>query len=87
MSKAEVKIYQGKFIINYPEKLKENDEQRRKEIRDALIEWYREHAKEKINERLEKYKDKLDVQPNNVVLKKQKNRWGSCSSKGNLNFN
>jgi hypothetical protein len=87
ISKSEVKLYQGKFIINYPRKLKENDEQRRKKIRDALIEWYREHAKEKINERVEKYKIKLDVEPNNVVVKKQKKRWGSCSSKGNLNFN
>jgi len=85
--KVEIKLYQGKFIINYPEKLKEDDEKRREEIRDTLIEWYREHAKEKINERVEKYKDKLDVQPNNVVVKKQKKRWGSCSSKGNLNFN
>ena len=87
ISKVEVKLYQGKFIIAYPEKLKEDDDQRRKEIRDALIEWYREHAKEKINERVEKYKYKLDVEPNNVVVKKQKKRWGSCSSKGNLNFN
>jgi len=86
-SNTEVKLYQGKFIIDYPEKLKKDDEQRREEIRDALIEWYREHAKEKINERVEKYKIKLDVEPNNVVVKKQKKRWGSCSSKGNLNFN
>jgi len=87
ISKPEVKLYQGKFIINYPKKLKEDGEQRREEIRYALIEWYREHAKEKINERVEKYKVKLDVEPNNVVVKKQKKRWGSCSSKGNLNFN
>jgi len=87
ISKVEVKLYQGKFIIEYPEKLKENDEQRRGKIKDALIEWYREHAKEKIKERVEKYKVKLDVEPNNVVVKKQKKRWGSCSSKGNLNFN
>jgi predicted metal-dependent hydrolase len=87
ISKSEVKLYQGKFIINYSEKLKEDDQQRIEEIRDALIEWYRQHAKVKINERVEKYKDKLDVEPNNVVVKKQKKRWGSCSSKGNLNFN
>ena len=86
-SKVEVKLYQGKFIIDYPVELEEKKEQRREKIRVALIEWYREHAKEKINERVDKYKVKLDVEPNNVVVKKQKKRWGSCSSKNNLNFN
>ncbi|TDP94678.1 hypothetical protein C7957_11013 [Halanaerobium saccharolyticum] len=87
ISKVEVKLYQGKFIIDYPVELEEKKEQRREKIRVALIEWYREHAKEKINERVDKYKVKLDVEPNNVVVKKQKKRWGSCSSKDNLNFN
>ena len=85
--KVKVKLYQGKFIINYPVELKEDEEKRRNKIREAVIEWYREHAKKKINERVKKYKVKLDVEPNNVVVKKQKKRWGSCSSKGNLNFN
>jgi hypothetical protein len=87
ISKVEVKLYQGKFIIDYPVGLKDKKEQRREEIRTHLIKWYREHAKEKINERVDKYKVKLDVEPNNVVVKKQKKRWGSCSSKDNLNFN
>jgi len=87
ISKTEVKLYQGKFIIDYPVRLKDKKDQRRVKIRTALVEWYRDHAKEKINERVSKYKVKLDVEPNNVVVKKQKKRWGSCSSKGNLNFN
>jgi len=87
ISKVEVKLYQGKFIIDYPVDIEDKKEQRREKIRAALIEWYREHAKEKINERVDKYKVKLDVEPNNVVVKKQKKRWGSCSSKDNLNFN
>ena len=70
--KVEVKLYQGKFIIKYPEKLKEDDDKRREEIRDALIEWYREHAKEKLKERVEKYKIKNDGEPNNVVVKNRK---------------
>jgi hypothetical protein len=87
ISKVEVKLYQGKFIIDYPAELKNEKEQRSNQIRNALVEWYREHAKEKINERVDKYKVKLDVEPNNIVVKKQKKRWGSCSSKDNLNFN
>ena len=40
-------------------------------IKDELISWYREHAKVKINERVEKYRKILEVNPNNVVIKKQ----------------
>ncbi|PTW01322.1 hypothetical protein C8C76_105102 [Halanaerobium saccharolyticum] len=87
ISIVEVKLYQGKFIIDYPVDIEDKEEQRREKIRVALIDWYREHAKEKINERVDKYKIKLDVEPNNVVVKKQKKRWGSCSNKNNLNFN
>jgi len=87
INSVEVKLYHGKFIINCPSTTYNNDSERIEKIRESLIEWYREHAKRKIKERVEKYKEQLDVEPNNVVIKKQKKRWGSCSSKDNLNFN
>jgi len=87
IKKVKVMLYQGKFIIEYPKKLEQNEEKRREAVRDELISWYREHAKEKIKERAEKYRKILGVKPNNVVIKKQQKRWGSCSSKRNLNFN
>ncbi|MDD4555842.1 MAG: SprT family zinc-dependent metalloprotease [Alphaproteobacteria bacterium] len=31
--------------------------------------------------------EEVDCQVNNVVIKDTKTRWGSCSSKGNLNYN
>lgn len=85
IKKAKVKLYQGKFIVKVNPNLKDN--KRRETIRDEFISWYREHAVHKINERVDKYKDKVGVEPNKVKVKKQKKRWGSCSSKGNLNFN
>jgi len=81
---VKVKFYQGKFIIKEPAGLKDN---RREIIKAKVMEWYRERADKKIKERVDKYKDKIGVEPNNVKVKKQKKRWGSCSSKGNLNFN
>src|SRR6056297_1128014 len=85
VNNTEVRLFQGKFIIEVPLDLKED--KKRDIIREEFIKWYRKHAKEKILERVEKYKDKLGVEPNNVKIKKQKKRWGSCSSKGNININ
>ena len=38
-------------------------------------------------ERLQLYAPQMGVSYNRVTIRNQKGRWGSCSSKGNLNFN
>ena len=87
ISNVNVKLFRGKFMIDYPAELQGREDERKEAIREELISWYRERAEIKIKERVDKYKDKLDVEPNMVKVKKQKKRWGSCSSKNNLNFN
>ncbi|MFW6029301.1 MAG: M48 family metallopeptidase [Halanaerobiales bacterium] len=88
LSKVKVKFYKGKFIIEIPDSLHDiNEEERIEAIRDELIKWYRKHAKIKIQERVDKYKGKIGIEPNIVRVKKQEKRWGSCSSKGNININ
>jgi predicted metal-dependent hydrolase len=47
----------------------------------------KEHAREMVTRRLEKYAEFYGFQYKGVAIRNQKTRWGSCSSKGNLNFN
>ena len=36
---------------------------------------------------VEEYSEKMNVTPGKVFIRHQRSRWGSCSAKGNLNFN
>ena len=54
----------------------------------ALVEAsYRKRARMIFEERSEHFANQLGVRVNQIRIKSQKTRWGSCSSKGNLNFN
>lgn len=44
-------------------------------------------AKEIIPPKVEYFADKIGVTYNKITIRCQHTRWGSCSSKGNLNFN
>jgi predicted metal-dependent hydrolase len=47
----------------------------------------KEHARDMVTKRLEKYAQIYGFEYKGVAIRNQKTRWGSCSSKGNLNFN
>ena len=55
--------------------------------KQALIQWYRQQAVGLIRSRVEVFSRIMGVTPSRVVVKQQKSRWGSCSSKGNVNLN
>ena len=46
-----------------------------------------DRAVELIPERVKYYAPKIGVTYGRITIRNQKSRWGSCSSKGNLNFN
>ncbi|PKM78744.1 MAG: M48 family peptidase [Firmicutes bacterium HGW-Firmicutes-15] len=80
LGRPEVKFKQGRLCICTPTIDKIT-------LASALGGWYRQRAKEIIPGRVNYYQYKIPKEPNRIVIKDQKKRWGSCSSKGNLNFN
>jgi len=48
---------------------------------------YRDEVSKLIAERIFFFNQKYYFKYNNINIKNQKTRWGSCSKRGNLNFN
>lgn len=48
---------------------------------------YKDDAYEVISKKVERFNALYDFRYNKINIKNQKTRWGSCSRKGNLNFN
>lgn len=57
------------------------------EVKKAIRLWYIQQFKQISSERIKLYSKSIDVFPKKVVIKEQKTRWGSCSSRGNINLN
>ncbi len=57
------------------------------DLHKLVEEWLRKQAASMLEEQVEYYSKKMNVTYNRITIKDQKTRWGSCSSKGNLNFN
>lgn len=76
----EAKLSRGKFFVYTCSK----DEDI---IKQALENWYKDKAKEKIRERIKYYQQYFDNKPKKVMIKEQKKRWGSCTKNHELLFN
>jgi len=53
----------------------------------AIQDYYRKKAEEAVHDRLQNFNEHYGFKYNRVTLRNQKSRWGSCTSRGNLNFN
>lgn len=71
-NKIELKVPTG-LDPTYPEKV--------------LYRWYREQLHNKISALISAWSSKMELEVRDFTIMKIKTKWGSCSTKGKLNFN
>ncbi len=75
------------LIEKHIEAVKNRKAQQLQSFTDGEIKKLADAAVSDIPVRVKKYASLIGVTVNKVTIRNQKTRWGSCSSKGNLNFN
>lgn len=77
-----VKLLQGQLVVQTPEGCHQPHM-----IRNALVRWYKRQALQKMRDKVKRYAPVVGVKPAGVAIKSFKSRWGSCTVKGELEFN
>lgn len=80
-TRGKVKEIMGRILMWVPY---DADYEQRKSL---LEKWYRRQAEQILAEKTAFYAERLGVSFADIRIKDQRSRWGSCSSKKNLNFN
>jgi len=79
---APVRLLQGRLMVTAPQGTEQPHI-----VRNALVRWYKRQAELKLKEKVTRFAPMVGVEPAGVGIKTFKSRWGSCSSKGKLEFN
>lgn len=79
---APVKPLNGRLVVTVPKGTEQPHM-----VRNALVRWYKRQAELKLSEKVARFAPLVGVEPAGVGVRTFKSRWGSCTSKGNLEFN
>lgn len=79
---APVRLTQGRLLVTVPQ-----GSEQPYMIRNALVRWYKRKAGQKLREKVDRFAPTVGVEPAGVGIRTFKSRWGSCTTRGKLEFN
>lgn len=87
LTTGQVRSQMGEVQFRLPEKLNFHDMQVQEWLNRALIEAMRKQCRALLTPRLNSHAAQSGLTYHRVIYKDVRSRWGSCSSRQNLNFN
>jgi predicted metal-dependent hydrolase len=84
--KISIKLVPDYIQVYYPNNLEISSEKIQLAARKGIENAYRSEAKEMLPNRVEHLANKFGFKYNKVAIKKSTSRWGSCSSRNNINL-
>lgn len=82
-----IKIGKGKSEVREESIILSRTKVENKGIKDTIEDLYRDEVRKLISRKIDSYIEEINGEFNQIYVRDQRTRWGSCSSKQNLNFN